>query len=64
LRRHTQAVRAFNEAWWTEIVRGSWRDQLSFDYISWKLGISYVNFPLSLHEGNGLFRKFQRRAGI
>ncbi len=62
LRRHTAAVRDFNEAWWAEIVSGSHRDQLSFDYNSWKSGIRYGRFPLSLAVRNGLFVKYQRLA--
>ncbi|HYV88351.1 MAG TPA: glycosyltransferase domain-containing protein [Candidatus Polarisedimenticolia bacterium] len=61
LRRHTDAIRRLNEAWWGEIVRGSRRDQLSFNYVAWKLGLRYATFPLSLATGNGLFVKFQRR---
>jgi hypothetical protein len=61
LRRHTDAIRRLNEAWWNEIVRGSRRDQLSFNYVAWKLGLSYATFPLSLATGNGLFVKFQRQ---
>lgn len=41
LRRHTPAIAALNRAWWTEIVRHSVRDQLSFDYVCWRLGVRY-----------------------
>lgn len=54
LRRHTAAVRAFNEAWWDEIARGSRRDQISFPYVAWKLGLSYATFPGCI-EDNALF---------
>jgi hypothetical protein len=60
LRRHSEATRALNEAWWTEIVQGSRRDQLSFNYVAWKLGLRYAEFPLSLAMHNGLFVKFMR----
>ncbi len=60
LRRHTSSIRALNEAWWTEILAGSRRDQLSFNYVAWKLGLSYELFPLSLAVRNGLFVKFAR----
>jgi alkaline ceramidase TOD1/glycosyltransferase MUCI70-like protein len=63
LRRHSRAMRALNEAWWAEIVRGSRRDQLSFNYVAWKLGLSYALFPLSLAMRNGLFVKFMRSSG-
>jgi len=60
LRRHGKTVEAFNEAWWAEIVNGSWRDQLSFNYVAWKMGLRYATFPLSLVIQNGLFLKFRR----
>ena len=45
LRRHTKQIRQFNEAMWAEICTNSKRDQLCFDYIANKLGITVVNFP-------------------
>jgi hypothetical protein len=60
LRRHTKSIQAFNEAWWSEIRDGSWRDQLSFNYVSWKLGVRLATFPLSLITRNGMFLKFRR----
>lgn len=44
LRRHTPKIAELNELWWEEIQRGSLRDQLSFDYCCWKLGIEYATF--------------------
>jgi hypothetical protein len=60
LRRHSAAMRAVNEAWWTEVQHGSRRDQLSFDYVAWKTGFRHACFPLSVATGNGLFVKFRR----
>lgn len=60
LRRHSKAMEEFNEAWWAEIASGSWRDQLSFNYVVWKTGLRYATFPLSLVVQNGLFVKFRR----
>lgn len=57
LRRHTPAVRAFGEAWWGEIVSGSRRDQISFNYAARSLGIHYAEFPVSIRQQNGLFRR-------
>jgi len=34
VRKHTDAVKRFNDAWWSEICRWSWRDQLSFPYVA------------------------------
>jgi hypothetical protein len=44
LRRHTAATRRLNEAWWAELEAGSLRDQLSFDYVCWRLGLTYATF--------------------
>lgn len=61
LRRHTAAVQEFNEAWWEEILKGSRRDQLSFNYVAWKCGLKYSYFPGSIEWRVGLFRKFVHR---
>tara|TARA_R110002051_G_scaffold61354_4_gene112526 strand:+ start:3798 stop:4526 length:729 start_codon:yes stop_codon:yes gene_type:complete len=34
-------VRRFNQFWWDQIENHSRRDQMSFNYTSWKLGIDY-----------------------
>ncbi len=44
LRRHNKATMEFNEMWWEEICNGSYRDQLSFNYTAWKLGMNYEVF--------------------
>jgi len=36
-RKHTQQVEKFDELWWNEIKNRSRRDQLSFNYVLWKL---------------------------
>ncbi|MGH7789804.1 MAG: glycosyltransferase domain-containing protein, partial [Candidatus Binatia bacterium] len=56
LRRHSPAVRAFNEAWWEEIAHGSRRDQLSFDYIASTLGLRYAVFDGTIAD-NPWFRR-------
>lgn len=35
----------FNAAWWDQIRRYSRRDQLSFNYVCWKLGMNYSYIP-------------------
>jgi hypothetical protein len=45
LRRHTAKMNRFNERWYREIVTGSRRDQLSFNYVAWKLGLKYQLMP-------------------
>ena len=56
LRRHTPDMSRLEEAWWTEVTNGSRRDQLSFDYVCWKLGIRYATLPGDYHE-SPWFRK-------
>jgi hypothetical protein len=36
---------AIGEAWWTEIKKGSVRDQLSLGYVLWKTGGAYTTIP-------------------
>lgn len=40
-RKHTPQVAQFNACWWQEIKTHSRRDQLSFNYVAWKSGVSY-----------------------
>jgi hypothetical protein len=54
LRRHTKGTELFNEIWWNEIETHSRRDQLSFNYVAWKLRIRYAVFPGKLND-NDLF---------
>ena len=39
VRRHTQLTRKLGERWWVEYMQYSCRDQLSFDYVRWLLGV-------------------------
>jgi hypothetical protein len=55
LRRHTPAIRALNEAWWAEITRDSVRDQISFGYVCWRLGVAVRLLPGMAYE-NPFFR--------
>ena len=54
LRRHSAAMKNFNQQWWQEICPGSRRDQLSFNYVLWKVGLPIAEFPLSIQDNNGL----------
>jgi hypothetical protein len=45
LRRNTPTIRRFNETWWHELTLGSRRDQLSFNYVAWKLRQPYGHVP-------------------
>ena len=44
-------VQKFEYEWWHEVMTGSYRDQLSFDYIRWKLntGVS-KQYPIRVHN--------------
>lgn len=63
LRRHTPEVARLNELWWREISNGSRRDQLSFNYACWRLGIKYSLLPGILSQwvdsGNPFFKKHE-----
>jgi len=45
LRRRSPETEEHADLWWSEVWRGSVRDQLSFDYACWKLGLTYDCFP-------------------
>jgi hypothetical protein len=45
VRRNTPKIRKFGEAWWEELKNGSRRDQISFNYVSWKHGLNYGTIP-------------------
>ena len=58
LRRHTEKIVEFNRLWWEEICKGSRRDQLSFDYALWKLGIKpkwFDVYHFDSHKKNPYF---------
>lgn len=57
VRKHTEETITFNRVWWEEITRHSYRDQLSFNYCSWKTGITYGYIPG--HRDNSPFFLFK-----
>jgi hypothetical protein len=59
VRMHTARSAQFCQAWWNEIVHGSARDQLSFNYISWRWGIDYSIIPGAGHASKWF--TYQRR---
>lgn len=76
-RRHNSpAVRSLMEAWWDEFTNGVKRDQLSFTYLAWKLGVviqglgksdqrlSRRNFSLSIGHRFNINRFNQMRGFI
>jgi hypothetical protein len=40
LRGRSAAVRTFEAAWWHEVERWCWRDQMSVDFALWRAGLS------------------------
>lgn len=45
LRRNTKKIKGCNTLWWKQLDTHSIRDQLSFNYVCWKLGITYSIIP-------------------
>lgn len=62
LRRHTEAVRRLNEAWFQEIKSNSRRDQLSFNYVAHQAGFQFCHLPESLRQGPGRWFQVQSHA--
>jgi GT2 family glycosyltransferase len=62
LRRHTEKIKEFNNAWWEEIQKWSRRDQLSFPVVAKKIGIKYNYFPSSLRTNNSMFLKLHNHS--
>jgi hypothetical protein len=56
LRRHTPRMKLLNEVWWDEISRHSRRDQLSFNYVAWKLSFTYATLPGAVDQ-NAFFER-------
>lgn len=55
LRRHSDAVKKLNEAWWHEVVTRSARDQISFPYVLRKSGVRFAVIDGSIFD-NALFK--------
>ena len=51
IRRNNDAITAFNEAWWDELLRYTLRDQLGFNYLLWKTGTEVGVIPADLWPG-------------
>lgn len=57
LRRHTEQIKKLNEMWWSEICKGSRRDQLSFNYVARACGVKIKHFMGCLPKNNCLFER-------
>lgn len=62
VRRNTPRLREFEAMWWEEVKAGSCRDQLSFDYCRWKLGIDVAYIPGDLYRRGDII-KFEKHRG-
>ena len=56
LRRHNKRIEAFNNDWWSEISRHSYRDQISFNFV-----LSKLNIKPEIMEGNIKDNNYFRR---
>ena len=56
IRANTDPVHEFNSTWWDELTKESFRDQLSFNYVCWRLGFQYGHIPG--HREESLFFNF------
>lgn len=63
IRRHTEAVKRFNESWHHEVQARSLRDQMSLDYALWKTRVS-VGYLQGTHLDNryAQFTRYKRAA--
>ena len=52
LRRHTDAIRVLNEAWWSELTAHTLRDQLSLPPVLSRLGITPLLIDVDLYDNN------------
>jgi hypothetical protein len=62
IRRNSEQVRRFNNAWWSEICRHSVRDQISFMYAAKEAGLA-VNFIVPTKYRNPYFSMTNRPPG-
>ena len=52
IRKNTPEITKLNELWWKEICENSIRDQLSFSYCVWKLGIEQEHIQYAVNDKN------------
>ena len=50
IRRNNEKINEFNDAWWAEICKYSFRDQLSLSYLIDKYKINFKLLPVSEHS--------------
>ena len=52
IRHHSESIKKLNAYWWKIYNKFSERDQLSFNYCTWKLGIEYSTIPGNTYTKN------------
>ena len=50
IRKNTPQVEQFNKEWFYQLFTGSKRDQISFNYVAWKVGIEVYYFKESVRK--------------
>jgi len=60
IRRHTPQIKKFNEMWWNEVRNHSFRDQISFCYVIWKLKMKYSIIPILNPRGGKNIRYLKK----
>lgn len=50
VRKHNAAMAEFNQLWWAQIASYSCRDQVSFPFVSWRLGVKWRRLPGSCYH--------------
>jgi len=66
VRRNTRRLRQFEAAWWAEVQAGSCRDQLSFDYCRWRLGMPITRIPGNINKSPHILKleRHRRRGDV
>jgi len=63
IRRHTPEVIEFSRWWWMEIMKETARDQLSFNYVCWKMGMQYQPILGNFRYGGTLWLRYHVNHG-
>lgn len=50
LRRHTNIIKELEREWWSEVVVGSTRDQISLPFVLWKWSVDFALMPGAVHS--------------
>jgi hypothetical protein len=52
LRQQSDRMKRFSDLWWEEVASFSVRDQISFNFAAWKMGIDWGGIPGKAHESS------------